>query len=197
MKKMPQWLAGAAIAACMGLAGTAAAAPEHYRIDPAHAAIAFMVDHIGYAAVLGMFRDVEGSFTFDPESLRLSELSVTIDAASVFTNHDRRDDHLRGGDFLDTGAHPLITFVGTSSEPLDDRTGRVTGDLTVRGVSVPVTLDVEWNKSGAYPFGDNYVIGVSARATVQRSQFGMTYAVENGWVGDEVEVIIEIEAIRQ
>lgn len=201
MKTTPRWLTGVTVGAWLGwlglAAGTAAAAPEQYRIDPAHAAVAFMVDHIGYASVLGMFREAEGSFTFDPESRQLAELTVTIDAASVFTNHDRRDNHLRGGDFLDTDAHPLITFVGTSAEPLGDRTGRVTGDLTVRGVSVPVTLDVQWNKSGPYPFGDTYVIGVSARTTVRRSDFGMTYAVENGWVGDEVDIIIEIEAVRQ
>ena len=76
-------------------------------------------------------------------------------------------------------------------------TGKVTGDLTIRGVTRPVTLDVKLNKTGVYPYIDNYVAGISARATIKRSDFGMTYAVENGWVGDEVDIIIELEAIRE
>lgn len=147
--------------------------------------------------MLGLFLDGEGSFTFDPEARTLSDLSVTIPAASVFTDHEERDEHVRGSDFLDAGSHPEITFVGTGAEPTGERTGRVTGDLTLRGVTRPVTLDVTWNKSAAYPFGDKYVIGISARTTIRRSDFGMTYAVENGWVEDEVDLIIELEAIRQ
>lgn len=175
----------------------AAAAPERYRIDPEHLSIGFLVGHIGYAEVLGLFLEGEGSFTFDPEARTLSDLRVTIPAVSVFTNHDDRDEHLRGSDFLDAGSHPEITFAGTGAEPTGERTGRVTGDLTLRGVTRPVTLDVTWNKSGPYPFGDNFVIGISARTTIRRSDFGMTYAVDNGWVEDEVDIIIELEAIRQ
>ena len=186
-----------AAAVLLGVAAPAAAAPEVYRIDPDHLSIGFLVHHIGFADTLGMFLEAEGGFTFDPEALALSDLSVTIQADSVFTNHGRRDDHLRGGDFLDVETHPEITFVGTAAEPTDERTGRVTGDLTILGVTQPVTLDVTWNKSGPYPFGDTYVIGISARTVVQRSAFGMTYAVDNGWVGDEIAVIIELEAIRQ
>ncbi len=189
-------LAVAVIGLMLGPAG-AAAAPERYRIDPEHLSIGFLVGHIGYAEVLGLFLEGEGSFTFDPEAHTLSDLRVSIPAVSVFTNHDDRDEHLRGTDFLDAGSHPEITFVGTGAEPTGERTGRVTGDLTLRGVTRPVTLDVTWNKSGPYPFGDNFVIGISARTTIRRSDFGMTYAVDNGWVEDAVDIIIELEAIRQ
>ena len=191
---------GIACAAALWLAATAvpaAAAPERYRIDPEHLSIGFLVEHIGYAKVLGMFLEGEGGYTFDPEARTLSDLQVTIDADSVFTDHDDRDDHLRGDDFLETDDHPDITFVGTGATPTGERTGTVTGDLTIRGVTQPVTLDVVWNKSAEYPFGGNYVMGISARTTIQRSDFGMTYALDNGWVGDDVEVIIELEAIRQ
>ena len=174
-----------------------AAAPMEYRIDPEHLAIGFLVDHIGYASVLGQFLEAQGSFVFDEDTRTLSDLEVTIEADSVFTNHADRDGHLRADDFLAAGDHPTITFVGRSSEATGPRTGRVTGDLTLRGVTNPVTLDVTWNKSGPYPFGDNYVLGVSARTVLTRSAFGMTYAVENGWVGDDVEILIELEAIRQ
>ena len=178
-------------------AAPAAAAPMEYRIDPEHLTVGFMVDHIGYASVLGQFLEAQGSFVFDEDTRTLSDLEVTIEADSVFTNHADRDGHLRADDFLAAGDHPTITFVGRSSEATGPRTGRVTGDLTLRGVTNPVTLDVTWNRSGPYPFGDNYVLGVSARTVLRRSEFGMTYAVDNGWVGDDVEILIELEAIRQ
>ena len=94
--------------------------------------------------------------------------------------------------------YPEITFRGTSAEQTGARTGKVIGDLTIRGVTKPVTLDVVLNKSGQYPFGDmHYATGISARTKIKRSDFGMTYAVESGLVGDEVEIILEFEAIRQ
>ena len=174
------------------------AEPARFEIDPEHVAVAFLVRHIGYADTLGQFLEVEGSFRYDEATKDLSDLEVTIEAESVFSNHEKRDDHVRGGDFLDADDHPEIRFVGTSATPSSDTTGKVTGELTLLGVTRPVTLDVTLNKSGTYPFGHKrQVLGISARTTIKRSAFGMTYAVENGFVGDEVEVIIELEAIRE
>ena len=175
----------------------ALAAPARYRLDPEHLSIAFLVRHIGYADVLGQFLEAEGSFTFDEEARTVSDINVTIDAASVFSHHKTRDEHTRKADFLDVPQFPAITFVGTWATATGPNTGKVTGDLTIRGVTKPVILDVTLNKTGLYPYVDNYVAGVSARTTIRRSEFGMTYAVANGWVGDEVEVIIELEAIRE
>jgi polyisoprenoid-binding protein YceI len=176
---------------------------RNYVLDPEHTSIGFLVHHIGYADTLGLFTEVTGSFAFDETAPAVRDVRVTVRAASVFTNSDRRDDHARGGDFLDAGDHPDIVFVGRQAVPTGERTGTITGDLTLRGVAREVTFDLVWNKAGLYPFdptgGGNppYVVGVSARATIQRSDFGMTYAVEPGWVGDEIELIIEFEAIRQ
>jgi polyisoprenoid-binding protein YceI len=176
----------------------AAAAPETYRIDQNHMSMAFLITHVGFAKALGLFREADGSFVFDPDGPAVEDIRVTIDAASVFTNHEKRDEHLRGADFLDVADHPEITFVGTKATQTGPRTGTVTGDLTLRGVTRPVTLDVVWNKSDTYPFGDgHYAMGLSARTTIKRSDFGMTYAVAGGLVGDEVEIILEFEAIRQ
>ncbi|WP_349360158.1 YceI family protein [Stappia sp.] len=190
-------LAASTVVAGLLAAAPALAEPRDYVIDKSHFSIVFNADHIGYAPTWGMFLDGEGSFTFDEETRDLSDLRVTIDPASVFSNDDARDGHLRSKDFLDAEAHPEITFVMTGAEEKTERTGTVTGDLTLRGVTRPVTLDVTWNKSGAYPWGENYVIGISARTTLTRSDFGMTYAVDNGLVGDEVEIRIDLEAIRQ
>ena len=171
------------------------AEPARYVLDKEHLSIAFLVEHIGFAKTLGMFRTAEGIFSFDEAGPTVSDISVSIDAASVFTNHKARDKHLRGKDFLAAAKHPKITFVGKSAAGTGPRTGTVTGDLTIRGVTRPVVLDVTWNRTGAYPFGAKHTaIGISARARVKRADFGMTYAVANGWVGDTVEIIIEFEA---
>ena len=180
----------------------ARAEPVDYVIDPTHFSISFAVHHIGYADVIGLFTAGAGHFTFDPDTDTLVSLEASIDAASVFTAHEQRDNHLRGGDFLDAETHPAITFVATGSEATGPDQGLVHGDLTIRGVTQPITLAVTRNRVADYPFptgagGPNNVMGLSVTATVQRSNFGMSYAVENGWVGDEVEVRLELEAIRQ
>jgi len=185
-----------ALAACL-LPLAAAAEPRTYHIDPEHFGIAFKVMHIGYHRVPGLFLKGEGSFVFDEEVPALSDLRVTIEAASVFTDHEARDGHLRSGDFLDAEAHPRITFVMTGAEPTGERTGIVRGDLTLRGVTRPVDLDVTWNKSGRYPWGDHYVTGITARTTIRRSDFGSVYALDGDLVGDEVAIEIELEAIRE
>ena len=188
--------AGLAVA---GLIATAQvqAEPMRYEIDPEHFSIAFSVTHIGYNRVIGMFLKGSGSFIFDEETRELSDLSVQIDAASVFSNHDARDSHIRGADFLNAQGHPVIEFVMTNAEPTGERSGIVSGDLTIRGITQPAQLDVTWNKSGAYPWGKNYVLGASAKAVVKRSDFGSVYALDNDLVGDEVAITIELEAIRQ
>lgn len=194
----------AALALCLVLAPVLALAalparaePARYVIDPDHTVVAFLVSHIGYEKVLGRFTEVSGGYRFDEAAPSLSDLEVTIAAASVDTGHEARDEHLRGKDFFDVAAHPEIRFAMTGAEQTGPRGGRVTGDLTLRGVTRPVTLEVTWNKTGPYPFGDSYVTGISARTSLKRSDFGMTYGVADGLVGDEVELIIEAEAIRQ
>jgi polyisoprenoid-binding protein YceI len=188
-----------AIVLISAMAGSsAAAAPQRYTLDPSHLTVAFLVMHIGFAKTLGIFKQAEGSFVFDADAPAVSDINVVINAASVFTNHEARDTHLRDADFLDVANHPKITFRGTAAEQTGPRTGRITGDLSLRGVTRPVTLDVIWNKSGTYPFGDQHeAIGISARTTIKRSDFGMTYALTGNLVGDEIEIILEFEAIRQ
>jgi polyisoprenoid-binding protein YceI len=179
------------------------AAPRDYRIDPEHASFGFLVSHIGYQNVLGMFREVAGSFRFDEETQTISDVTVTVKTASVFTNHQKRDEHLRKEEFLWTDKYPEMTFTMTSAQKTGERTGKITGNLTLRGVTKPITLDITLNKVGEYPFGGglfakpNYVAGISARGTFRRSEWGVLYGTDNGWVGDEVQLIIEVEGIRQ
>lgn len=174
------------------------AEPQRYRLDPEHLVVAFKSRHLGISDVLGQFLKASGSFVYDEQARTVEDIRVEIRADSVFTNHDARDGHVRSADFLDARAHPVIAFVGTRSEATGERSGKVHGDLTVRGVTRPVVLDVTLIGAGEYPFGDkHHAVGVSATTVLKRSEFGMTYALEGGMVGDEVPVIIEFEAIRQ
>ena len=201
MRKWSAWFVALSLVTGLSVS-TAQAEPREYRIDPDHFSIAFAVDHIGFGDVIGLFLSGQGSFVYDEEARRLISAQATIDADSVFTNHDARDRHLRSGDFLNASASPAISFVARTATPIDANRGRVTGDLTILGVTQPVTLNVELVGAGPYPFPTtgpepNYVLGVTMTTTIQRSDFGMTYAVDNGWVGDEVDITIAFEAIRQ
>lgn len=169
---------------------------KSYELDPDHTAVYFTVDHIGFAKTLGIFGKVEGTFDYDMDSQALENVQVSIDATSVNTFHEARDGHVKNQDFLNVSEFPDITFVATSGDPASSNAGTVTGDLTILGVTQPVTLDVTLNKADTYPFGHKrFVLGLSIETTVQRSEFGMTYAVDNGLVGDEVAVRIETEAV--
>ena len=176
----------------------AAAAPERYELDPEHLTVAFFVSHIGYMRQLGVFREVEGAFTYDHETQSLSGLRAVIEADSVDTFNRSRDRHVRDDDFLAADDHDEITFVMTGAEAGTETTGTVTGDLTIRGVTNPVTLAVTLNRAADYPFGHKaFTLGFSATAEILRSDYGMTYALEGGLVGDAVEIVIEGEAIQQ
>lgn len=179
------------------LAAVAQADKARYELDPEHTALYFTVEHIGYARLLGVLTGVEGSFTYDPDTQELGEVQVTIESGSVNTFNKARDGHVRAGDFLDVSRHPEITFTASGGTPDSNTTGTVTGDLTILGKTNPVTLNVTLNKAAAYPFGHKRdVLGLSMNTSIQRSDFGMTYGVDNGLVGDEIRINIETEAMK-
>ncbi len=160
--------------------------------------IAFLVQHLSFARVLGVFHEAEGSIVFDEGDPALLSIDVSVATASVDTRHEARDNHLRSGDFFDSDDYPQMTFTMTGAQQTGERGGTVTGDLTLAGETRPMVLDVTWIDAGNYPFGDrHYAIGISARGTILRSEWGMTYGVADGLVGDEIEIIIEAEFIRE
>jgi len=178
--------------------GIANAEPADWKIDPEHLSVAFEVEHIGYQQQIGMFREAGGSFRYDPETRELSSGRFEVAAASVFTAHEERDEHVRNDDFLDVDSHPAIVFEATGYTPGDGDGGTLAGNLTLLGTTHPVELDVTINKRAEYPFGHGKeTLGVSARTTIQRSRWGMDYAVSNNLVGDDVALRFEFEAIRQ
>lgn len=187
------------IVAIAMLAGAAQAQPARYEIDPEHFSVGFLVDHIGYAKVLGMFRTASGAYTFDEATGALSDVRVLVETGSVFTGHRKRDDHLKGGDFLNAAEFPQMVYTAKAARRTGDRTFVIDGELELLGRTQPVSLTATWNKSAKYelPSVRAYSMGVSARGSFTRSSFGMKYAVDNGWVGDQVDLILEFEARRR
>ena len=190
-----------ALCAALLASSPAQAQAARYELDPDHTTVAFLVDHVGYAKLLGLFRSARGSYKFDEATATLSEVRIEVETASVFSNQRKRDEHLKGPDFLNSGEFPRMVFTASGARRTGDRTFEIAGQLELLGKSLPLTLQATWNKSAESPLGGPlrkpYVMGVSARGSFKRSTYGMNYAVANGWVGDEVPLIIEFEAVRQ
>jgi polyisoprenoid-binding protein YceI len=198
MKALATRLPYALIVSCLVAHATPARAEAaRYELDPEHLTIAFLADHIGYAKVLGMFRAARGSYSFDEATATLSNVRIEVDTQSVFSNFAKRDQHLKSADFLNTAEFPRMVFTAAGAKRTGERTFEIAGQLELLGRSQPLTLAATWNKSGPSPIEKSYVMGVSARGSFKRSSYGMNYAVGNGWVGDEVPLIIEFEAKRK
>ena len=176
-------------------ATTAFAAPDKYSFDPAHTQILFSVSHLGFSHSHGRFNTFDGSFTFDAKNPAASTIDVTVDTGSVDMGSKEWDDAVKADALLNAKKFPKMTFKSTSVTKTDDKTGTVIGDLTLLGVTKPVTLNVTHNKSGNHPYTKNHLAGFSASATLKRSDFGMAKYIPD--VGDEVSITIEVEGIRQ
>ena len=188
----------AILPACLALAPSAFAEPATFKVDPEHFSMTFEIMHVGYAPVMGMFGEVEGEFVYDEQTQELGSGKLIFKSASVFTNHKKRDEHVTGKDFLNSSNHPEMTFTVTDFTITGDNSGELTGDLAMLGRTHPVTLDVTLNKSAVYPFGhEEYTLGISAKTSLSRSDWGMTYAIDDNMVGDEVTLRFGFEAIKQ
>jgi len=176
----------------------ALAEPRLYQIDPQHLTLGFLVEHVGFAKVFGRFPEAEGRFTFDDATAEISSVRVVVKTASVDTTVEARDRHLRSADFLNVEKFPKMVFESRGTSKLQGRKGELAGQLTLVGLTRPLILSVIWNKSGVSPLpGKPFVAGMSARGSFRRSEFGMSYGVADGLVGDEVELLIELEAHRR
>lgn len=171
-------------------------APGRYEVDPSHSVVEFVVRHLGLAKVRGRFNQFSGTIEVgdDPKA---SCVDAVIAAASIDTRDAKRDEHLRTADFLDVENHPTLEFHSTGVRRKGER-WMVDGDLTIRGVTRPVTLDVEFEGGAADPWGGSR-IGMSATTEVNREDFGLTWnmAVETGgWlVGKQVRIELSAEAV--
>jgi polyisoprenoid-binding protein YceI len=170
-----------------------------YAIDPAHSRIGFVARHAMITKVRGSFNDFEGTGYFDADNPANSRFELTIQAASIDTRNADRDAHLRSNDFFDMDSYPQIRFESTSIERLDDENYRVTGDLTIKGVTKSVSVDLEFTGAAVDPFG-NHRIGLEGTTTVNRKDWGLNWnaALEAGGVlvSEKATLEFEVSAIR-
>jgi polyisoprenoid-binding protein YceI len=181
----------------LAVAGGARAAT--WQLDPAHTSIGFAVRHLMVSTVRGRFSKVSGVVQVDEADPSKSRIEATIDASSIDTGNEKRDAHLRNADFLDVAKYPTITFRSTGAEKT--ATGwKMTGDLTLHGVTRPVVLDVEGPTEPIQDSWGNTRAGAAATTTINRRDFGITWnkLLEAGGVtvGDEVRITIDVEATR-
>jgi polyisoprenoid-binding protein YceI len=169
-----------------------------WTLDPAHTTVGFSAKHMMFTTVRGRFNQVDGRITLDPARLEAAAVEVEIDAASIDTGVEQRDAHLRSADFLDAEAQPRITFRGQRLEGgalRDGNSYKLIGDLTIRGVTREVELDVRYDGRGKDPWGSERM-GFTASTRIDRRDFGLTWnqVLEAGGVLVSNEVKIEIEA---
>jgi polyisoprenoid-binding protein YceI len=170
-----------------------------WNFDTSHAEIGFTVRHMMISKVRGRFSRWSGEIQLDEQDLASSSLTVRIDAASIDTNEEKRDAHLRSADFFDVDNHPQLVFVSKKVTDLGEGALRVAGDLTIRGVTREVDVDVQLEGKSKDPWG-NQRIGFSAQANINRKDFGLHWnaLLETGGVvvGDKVQIGIEVELVR-
>ena len=170
-----------------------------WNIDPAHSRVGFAVKHLGIATVRGYFGAFEGSLATDGD-IAGATITATVDAASIDTNEEQRDAHLRSADFFDAEAHPQLTFRSTAIRAADDDEFTVAGELTMRGVTRPVELTAEVQGLETDPWG-NERVGIELTGKLSRGEYGMTFnqALGSGnvLVSDTVRIALDVSLVKQ
>ena len=175
-----------------------AATKTTWKLDPAHTLVEFSAKHLMITTVKGRITDVEGTIVSDEKDLRNSSVEATLKAATIDTRTEQRDQHLRSADFLNAEQFPEIKFKSTKIEG-DKDSFKLTGDLTIRGVTRPIVLDVQFEGRTKDPWGGDRV-GFSATGKIDRREFGLTWnqALETGGVvvGNDIKINLEVEAVK-
>lgn len=176
------------------LAIPVAAQSETWQLDPAHSSAEFAVKHMGISTVRGAFSKVSGTLQYDPADKTKSSLDVTIDAASIDTRVEMRDKDLRSDHFFDVAKYPTITFKSKRVEGSDPGHSKVTGDLTIHGVTKEVVLDVDGPTAPIKDQRGKMHMGASATTKINRSDFGMTMG--QGMIGNEIDITIDADIVK-
>jgi polyisoprenoid-binding protein YceI len=176
--------------------GSIASAADAYKVDPVHSAVVFRIGHFNVGQVYGRFNLPEnaGSFTIDAENPENNAFEIVIEADKIDTGNAKRDDHLRSADFFNVKQFPQITFKSTSVKSAGENVYDVSGDLTLHGVTRPITIQVTKLGEGKDPMG-GYRAGVAAEFAVKRSDFGMNQMLEG--IGDEVTLLVALEGTKE
>jgi polyisoprenoid-binding protein YceI len=198
---MKTWAARIALIILIVTAAPLAARADTWQIDPAHTSVEFTVRHMMISNVSGQFDKTSGTITTNGDQPTSAMIDATIDASSVDTRVAKRDGHLKSPDFLDVAKYPTITFKSKKVEAAGPGKWKVTGDLTLHGVTKEVVLDVDGPGTPIKDPMGNLRAGASATTTISRKDFGLTWnkALESGGVivGDEVKISIDVEAVKK
>ena len=181
------------VAALFAFAGSAFAAPVTYKIDPNHTNVLASWSHFGFSNPSINFGEADGTIVYDADKVSASSVQVTLPMKGLSANAADFYDHLTSGDWFDAAQFPAATFKSTQVESVGEGKLKVTGNLTIKGVTKPVVLDVTLNKAGEQPMAKRAAVGFDATATVKRSDFGLAKYVPN--VSDEVKLRITTEAV--
>jgi polyisoprenoid-binding protein YceI len=186
---------------CLALCTPSIAMAANYQLDADHSSIQFKIRHLTVSNVTGTFNKFKGSASVEGEDIATLKVEVTIDAASVDTGHEKRDEHLRNADFLDVAKYPTITFVSKKVMKAEPGKLRVTGDLTLHGVTREITVDLEGPTLEVKDPWGNFRRGATGAARIDRRDFGITWnkALDTGGlvVGNEVSIQVDIEWVRK
>ena len=183
-----------ALALAVLAATPALAAPEAYVLDASHSQIVFSYNHLGFSTTYGMFSGFEGQISFDAENPAASSVSVAFPVKTMLTGWQARFDHFMSPDFFGAADDEPVSFVSTAIEVTGDTTARITGDLTLNGVTRPVVLDARLNQKGDHPMEGKPWLGFDATTSVLRSDFGLGMFAP--YVSDEVQISISVEAMK-
>ncbi|MEL6348510.1 MAG: YceI family protein [Myxococcota bacterium] len=178
----------------LALMSTPALADDTYGVDIDHSAVIFKAKHFNVGYTFGNFRKVDG--TYSVENGAPTSFNFTIPIDSLDSANEKRDQHLKSPDFFDAANHPNITFTSTKVKKSSDTVYDVTGDLTMHGVTKPITIPVEVTGEGDDPWG-NHRTGMLATFTVNRGDFGINWGIEDGAISADVEMIVSLEGIRK
>lgn len=162
-----------------------------YVLDPAHGKITWSVDHMGFSTYAGQFADVAATLELDVRNPAASKLAATVAMDSVGTLNEQLDGHLKTADFFDTAKFPEARFTATAIKLVDSDSAEIVGNLTLKGVTRPVTISADFNQAGISPVDKQYTLGFDGEATIKRSDFGIDYGLP--MLGDEVTLNIEAE----
>ena len=186
---------------CLAMGMPLIAGAATYQLDTDHSSIQFKIRHLTVSNVTGAFNKMKGSASVEGEDLATLKVEVTIDAASVDTGHPKRDEHLRNADFLDVAKYPTITFVSKKVVKADPGKLRITGDLTLHGVTREITVDLEGPTPEIKDPWGNFRRGATGTAKIDRRDFGITWnkALDTGGlvVGNEVGIQVDVEWVRK
>ncbi len=174
------------------LAATSSFAADKYTLDASHSQIVFNYNHFGFSTTYGMFSGFEGEIMFDEADPAASSVTVSMPVNSMFTGWEQRDGHFMSADFFGASDDDMVTFTSTAIEVTGEDTANITGDLSMNGVTKPVTLDAKLNKADINPMANAPWLGFDASTTVLRSDFGLGAFAPA--VSDEVNIVISIEA---